>query len=109
MCKITFTTERDTRNTVRFTEVLDGKLTNPVVGTIYVPKETLKAIGWKEGDDITIDLQNAGKPAKKGHKTAAEKAKAAPAKKATKGGTKTATKAATATGKKTAKKAASKK
>lgn len=109
MCKIKFVAEKETKNTVRFTEVLEGKLTNPAIGTIYVPKETLKAMGWNDGDDIEIDIKNAGKPAtKKERKTAAEKAKDAPAKKATKGGTKTATKAATASGKKTAKKTAKK-
>ena len=109
MCEIKFTMEKETKNTVRFTEVLEGKLTNPAIGTIYIPKETLKTMGWKDGDDISIDISNAGKPSTtKGHKTAAEKAKEAPAKKATKAGKTTATKAAKAAPKKTAKKTAKK-
>lgn len=74
MCKITMTAERTTKNTVRFTEVLEGKLTNPVIGTIYVPKDTLKALSWAEGDDITLEISSAGKPAQtKSRKTAASK------------------------------------
>ena len=74
MCKITLTSERTTKNTVRFTEVLEGKLTNPVIGTLYVPKETLKAMSWNEGDDITVDIAVAGKPTStEGRTTAAEK------------------------------------
>ena len=73
MCKITLTAEKETKNTVRFTEVLEGKLTNPVIGTLYIPKETLKTMGWEEGDDITIDLATAGKPKAGKRTTAAEK------------------------------------
>lgn len=81
MCKITMTVERTTKNTVRFTEVLEGKLTNPIIGTVYVPKDTLKAMGWKEGDDISLDISAGGKPTK-GEKrlTAAEKATKKPEK-----------------------------
>lgn len=77
MCKVTFTAEKATKNTVRFTEVLEGKLTNPVIGTVYIPKETLKAKGWSDGDDITLDLEIAGKPGQtEGRTTAAAKAAA---------------------------------
>lgn len=103
MCTIKFTTEKTTKNKVRFTEVLEGSLTNPAVGTIYVPKETLKAMGWQEGDDISVSISNAGKPATKTRKTAAAKA-ATSAKKTTKAGKSTATKAATTSAKKTSKK-----
>lgn len=76
MCKITLTAEKTTKNTVRFTEVLEGKLTNPVIGTLYVPKETLKAMSWNDGDDLTVDIAVAGKPKNKNRTTAAEKAAA---------------------------------
>ena len=114
MCKITLTQEKVTKNTVRFTEVLEGKLTNPVIGTLYVPKETLKALSWEEGDDIVIDITSAGKPATtEKRKTAAEKtaaSKAESAKKVAKKttATKTAKKTATTTTKKAGRKATKK-
>lgn len=113
MCKITLTQEKVTKNTVRFTEVLEGKLTNPVIGTLYVPKETLKALSWEDGDDIVIDIASAGKPATTKRKTAAEKtaaSKAESAKKVAKKttATKTAKKTATTTTKKAGRKATKK-
>lgn len=86
MCKITMTAEKTTKNTVRFTEVLEGKLTNPVIGTVYIPKDTLKAMGWEDGADITMEFSIAGKPAAGvKRKTAADKA---PKKAVAKAGTK---------------------
>lgn len=70
-CKIKLTPEKETRNTVRFTEVLEGKLTNPVIGTLYVPKETLKSMGWADGDDIAVDIEAIGKPQKTAKRTTA--------------------------------------
>lgn len=108
MCKVTMTTEKVTKNTVRFTEVLEGKLTNPVIGTLYVPKETLKAISWEEGNDITLEIASAGKPKSvKKRTTAAEKVAVQRAEqKATKKVTKTAKKTGKKTAKKTTKKTA---
>ena len=73
MCKVTMVAEKTTKNTVRFTEVLEGKLTNPVIGTMYVPKDTLKAMAWEEGADITLEISPAGKHDGEKRKTAAEK------------------------------------
>ena len=57
--KVTFEFEKDTKNTIRFKEVLGGPLDVANIGTLYVPKMTLKAIGYQEGQklDVTIDVQ----------------------------------------------------
>jgi len=62
--------EKSTKNTIKFAEVSCGKLTSPAIGTLYVPKATLKAIGWEEGNKITIDLGVEEKAAKKVTKAA---------------------------------------
>lgn len=58
MSKITvaFEMEKDTKNTIRFKEVVGGPLDVPKVGTIYIPKITLKEIGYEVGKQLTIDL-----------------------------------------------------
>lgn len=71
--KTTFTSDKVTKNTIRFNEVLASELDAPVIGTVYVPKQTLAAIGWKEGAKLTMEIAVAA-PAK------AAKAAKAPAK-----------------------------
>lgn len=44
------------KNTIRFTEVLQDKLDTPQVGTLYLQKASLKAMGWQEGKDIKMTL-----------------------------------------------------
>lgn len=39
-----FEKEKETKNTVRFTEVLDEDHTTPVVGTLYVQKSAMKEL-----------------------------------------------------------------
>lgn len=58
--KVTFEFEKDTKNTIRFKEVLNGPLDVANIGTLYVPKMTLKAIGYQEGQklEVTLDIQN---------------------------------------------------
>lgn len=56
MMKITFEMEKATKNTIKFAEVLESELAAPKIGGIYVPKATLGELGWKEGDQITIEL-----------------------------------------------------
>lgn len=53
---VRFTMEKATKNTIRFTEVLENELDAPKIGTIYVPKATLGAVGWKEGEALTIEI-----------------------------------------------------
>ena len=48
--------EKTTRNTVKFTEMVENEYSVPMIGTIYIPKSTLSSIGWKEGMKITIDV-----------------------------------------------------
>lgn len=54
--KVTMNMEKATKNTIRFTEVLESELDAPSIGVIYVPKATLKAIGWKEGKTLEIEI-----------------------------------------------------
>lgn len=53
---ITFEVEKETKNTYKFKEVVAGPLEPTKVGTIYVPKTTLKEIGYNPGDKLAIDL-----------------------------------------------------
>lgn len=53
---VTFEMEKDTKNTIRFREVVGGPLDTTKVGTIYVPKSTLKEIGYEVGKKLTMDL-----------------------------------------------------
>lgn len=54
--KATFEMEKVTKNTVRFAEKLVNITDTAVVGTVYVPKQTLKAIGWTEGKKLVMEL-----------------------------------------------------
>lgn len=54
--KVTFEMEKATKNTIRFTEVLESELSAPVIGSVYIPKSTLGQIGWKEGMKITMEI-----------------------------------------------------
>lgn len=58
MSKVTvsFEMEKDTKNTIRFKEILEGPLDVAKVGTIYVPKVTLKEIGYESGKQLHMDL-----------------------------------------------------
>ena len=55
MITVKFEVEKETKNSVRFKEVCEPDAT-PIVGTIYIPKATLAAQGWKKGAPVTIDL-----------------------------------------------------
>ncbi len=54
--QVKFKMEKATKNTIRFTEVLEHELDAPKTGTIYVPKATLGSVGWAEGKDIIVEL-----------------------------------------------------
>lgn len=53
--RLTFTPERETKRTWRFQEdvAVDEE---PMVGTIYVRKATLKTMGWQNGDSIILSI-----------------------------------------------------
>lgn len=53
---VTFEMEKDTKNTIRFKESVPGPLDVPKVGTVYVPKTTLKEIGYEPGQKLSMDL-----------------------------------------------------
>lgn len=53
---VSFEMEKETKNTIRFKEVVADMLDTPKVGTIYVPKATLKAIGYTQGSKLNMDL-----------------------------------------------------
>lgn len=54
--KVMFEMEKDTKNTIRFKEVVAGPLDTPKVGTIYVPKSSLKEIGYEVGKQLVLEL-----------------------------------------------------
>lgn len=54
--QVKFKMEKATKNTIRFTEVLEHDLDAPKIGTIYVPKATLGSVGWSEGKDLIVEL-----------------------------------------------------
>ena len=58
MAKVTvnFEMEKETKNTIRFKEVVADLLDTPKVGTIYVPKATLKEIGYTQDSKLSMDL-----------------------------------------------------
>jgi len=53
---VTFEFEKDTKNTIRFKEALNGPLDVAQIGTLYVPKATLKQIGYQEGQKLVVNL-----------------------------------------------------
>lgn len=55
--KVNFEFEKETKNTIRFKEVINGPLDVPNIGTLYVPKRTLKQIGYKEGSKLIVELK----------------------------------------------------
>ena len=56
MTTIEMVMEKATKNTIRFTEVLENELAAPVIGTIYVPKATLSQLKWKEGEKLIVTI-----------------------------------------------------
>jgi hypothetical protein len=54
--ELVFTMEKATKNTIRFTEKVDGTLDTPTLGTIYVPKATLKQMGWDESKQLKVTI-----------------------------------------------------
>lgn len=53
---VKFNPEKETKNTYKFAEVVAGPLDTPKVGTLYVPKTTLKEIGYEPGKSLSVDL-----------------------------------------------------
>lgn len=55
--KVVFEMEKTTKNTIRFTEVLESELAAPKIGSVYIPKSTLGEIGWDGTSKITIEIE----------------------------------------------------
>lgn len=55
--QVKFRMEKETKNTIRFTEILENELDAPKVGTIYVPKSTLGSISWADGKELIVDIK----------------------------------------------------
>ena len=53
---VAFEMEKDTKNTIRFKETGVGPLDVPKIGTIYVPKVTLKEIGYEAGNELKVSI-----------------------------------------------------
>ena len=53
---LTFAFERETKNTIRFSEQVEDQLDTPSIGTIYVAKAALKQMGWKQGQEIVLSV-----------------------------------------------------
>jgi hypothetical protein len=53
---IEFEPERETKRTWRFKEIVEDKLDEEKIGTIYVQKRTLRELGW-DGGKLTIRLE----------------------------------------------------
>lgn len=51
--QVIFVADRTTKNTVRFIE--PGEDTK--IGMLYVPKATLKELGWSEGRKLMIEVK----------------------------------------------------
>ena len=58
MSKLTvnFEVEKETKNTYKFKEVVAEPLDTPKIGTLYVPKSTLKEVGYTPGGKLAIDI-----------------------------------------------------
>lgn len=54
--KVKFEQEKETKGTWRFKEAGIGPVDTPMIGTLYVPKATLKQIGWEPGKALVITL-----------------------------------------------------
>ncbi len=54
--KVKFELERETKNTMRFQEIVLSKFDTPEIGTLYVQKNCLKKIGYKDGDSLVVEI-----------------------------------------------------
>lgn len=54
--KVTFEFEKETKHTIRFKEADIGPLDSAKIGTLYVPKASLKEIGYTEGAQLEVTV-----------------------------------------------------
>ena len=55
--EIQFEYEKDTKNTIRFKEILEDELDTAKVGTIYIQKSFLKELGYEKGSNINSFIE----------------------------------------------------
>lgn len=53
---IRFETERATKNTIRFNEILDDH-DEIYIGSVYVQKSTLEDMGYEYGDHLELEVR----------------------------------------------------
>jgi hypothetical protein len=56
MIELTFVVDRETKNTVKFEELVEKGRPRAVVGSLYVLKADLDKMGWKSGDDLKVTI-----------------------------------------------------
>ncbi len=54
--KLFFVPEKDTKNTIRFSEVVNNDLDICKVGAIYLNKSALKEMGWQRGQQLEVTI-----------------------------------------------------
>lgn len=54
--RILFEMEKETKNTVRFQEVVGSKFDPTEIGTLYVQKNCLRKIGYREGQLLEVNI-----------------------------------------------------
>jgi hypothetical protein len=54
--QVRFAEDKETTRTIRFQEKLEDPMDTPVIGTLYVPKATLKVLGYKQGAALVVTL-----------------------------------------------------
>jgi len=55
--KVNFVVEKETPGTIRFKEANVFPGDKPILGTLYVPKPTLKQLGWQAEQGITVTIE----------------------------------------------------
>ena len=54
---VQFKPEKVTKNTIKFTEILESDLDTAKIGALYVQKATLKEMGWQEGKVLSVSIE----------------------------------------------------
>lgn len=54
---LSFREEKDTKNTIRFAEVVSDELDTQKIGTIYVNKQVLRELGWQRGNALKVSVE----------------------------------------------------
>lgn len=57
MIKLRFEVEKETKNTIRFKEVTEDIMDPGAIGTLYVQKSALKAIGFTIDKSLEVTLE----------------------------------------------------